>query len=337
LNFRKEKKNFMKFNVFDAFKTTDPGTALVVLVATSSPNPAILDVLARFGDIRVREAFTTRGVLQELPGVNLVILDSVLATPDTSREILERTLEMSGIPVVSATAFLAETEEWLGRARLTSARKITFLPPRQVNLVNWSGGVGKTTLAMTICRRFVARTGLPVALLELSMGGSALHARISRDLPEFFAIATHKEEAALWYGVSLYPMDGRTIEVLWSENPEGVRQVLADIRHRHTLFVVDCFPGHPLFSELSGPAAGLVNLVVTSPRDDALLQAHRLMREMPEPAYLVLNMAKNLADRAEGGVSATLPYNEGWAQSVDARLADPLLSLVYSGWNKRQA
>ena len=58
--------------------------------------------------------------------------------------------------------------------------------------MNWSGGVGKTTLAMAVCKRFVQNTGLPAALFELSMGGSALHARISPDLPEFFAIATHK-------------------------------------------------------------------------------------------------------------------------------------------------
>ena len=326
----------MKFNLLPSLKKTHRNATLVVLIATCRPNTEVLESLAKFGDIQIRESFTTRGVLQDLPGAHLVILDQVLVTSDTSREILDRTLEMSGIPVVSPQQFLAEAEEWLGRARLTSTRQITFLPSRQVNLINWSGGVGKTTLAIAICRRFVARTGLPAALLELSMGGSALHARISRDLPEFFAIATHKEEAALWYGISLYPMDGRTIEVLWSEDPEGVRRVLADIRRKHTLFVVDCFPGHPLFPELSKPAAGLVNLVVTSPRDDAVLQANRLMQEVPEPAHLVLNMAKNLADRAESGVSITLPYNEGWAQSADPRLADPLLGLVYSGWNRRK-
>lgn len=86
---------------------------------------------------------------------------------------------------------------------------------------------------------------------------------------------------------------------------------------------------------MSKPAAGLVHLVVTSPRDDALLQANRLMQEVPQPAYLVLNMARKLADRAESGVSITLPYNEGWAQSADLRLADPLLGLAYSGWNRR--
>lgn len=325
----------MKLKFLSSLKLGTTGSNLVVLVASAQPRQDVFEVLAQQSDIQVKEAFTTRGVLQDLPGVNLVILDTILPVADTSADILTRTLELSGIPQTSADGFLSDPGEWLGRARLTSARRITFLPTRQINLINWSGGVGKTTLAMAICKRFVQRTGLPAALLELSMGGSALHARISHDLPEFFAIATRKEESALWYGVSLYPMDGRTIDVLWSEDPEGVRRMLAEIRRKHTLFVVDCFPGHPLFPEVSHPIPGLVNLVVTSPRDDALLQAKRLMNEVSEPSYLVLNMTKSLADRTEGGVSVTLPYNENWAQSSNARLADPLLELVYSGWKKR--
>ena len=50
--------------------------------------------------------------------------------------------------------------------------------------------------------------------------------------------------------------------------------------------------------------------------------ARRLMKEIPEPSHLVLNMARSLADRAEGGMAVVLPYNETWAQSADARLAD---------------
>ena len=317
----------------NTFSNSNP--MLVVLLASTSPDQEILERLGQNSDILVREAFTTRGVLQDLPGVHLVILDEVLALPDTSHEVLLRSLEMSGIPVVSPAQFLANPEEWLGRARLANAKRITFLPNRQINLVNWSGGVGKTTLAMAICKRFVQRTGLPAALLELSMGGSALHARVSPDLPEFFSIATHKEEPALWHGVSLYPMDGRTIDVLWNEDPEGVRKVIAEIRRKHTLFVVDCFPGHSLFSELSKPMPGLINLVVTSPRDDAMMQARRLMNEVAEPSHLVLNMAKSLADRTETSVSVALSYNESWALSSDPHLADPILGLVYKGWKAK--
>lgn len=310
---------------------------LTVLLASAHPDPALIQILSDREGVNLREAFTTQGVMQAMPGANLVILEAVIASPNTTYELLDRALETSGIPVTSPLDFQSTPEEWLGRARLASARQITYLPSRQVNLVNWSGGVGKTTLAMAICKRFVERTGLPAALLELSMGGSALHARISENLPEFFAIATEKAKPTLWQGVSLYPMDGRTIDVLWSEDPDGVRRVLKEIRRKHTLFVVDCFPGHPLFPELSQPSAGMVHLVVTSPRDDAVLQAHRLMKEVPQPAHLVLNMARNLADRAESGVSVTLPYREGWALSVDARLADPLLELIYSGWNRRKS
>lgn len=324
----------MKISLPNLLKlSTEP--SLVVLLGAQKPNQDILDVLSLNNDIKVREAFTTRGVLQNLPGVHLVILDEVISLVDTPAEILQHTLEQSGIPVVSQTDFFANPGEWLGRARLTGTRRISYLPSRQVNLVNWSGGVGKTTLAMAICKRFVQRTGLPAALLELSMGGSALHARIRLDLPEFFSIATHKEEPALWYGVSLYPMDGRTIDVLWGEDSEGVRKVLAEIRRKHTLFVVDCFPGHPLFPELSKPMLGLVNLVVTSPRDDSILQARRLMGEVSEPSHLVLNMTKSLADRTEMGVSVVLPYNETWALSSDPRLADPILELVYKGWKAK--
>lgn len=325
----------MRLNILQRNTSRASAARLVVLFAAGQPDPQVLAFLGNRSDLALREAFTTRGVLQQLPGVSLVVMDRVTELPDTSQELLSNSLEMSGIPVVSPEAFLAEPEEWLGRARLTSARQITYLPARQINLVNWSGGVGKTTLGMAICKRFVARTGLPAALLELSMGGSALHARVSADLPEFFAIATHKEEPAQWQGVHLYPMDGRTIDVLWSEDPEGVRLMLAEIQKKNTLFVVDCFPGHPLFEELSKPTPGVVNLVVTSPRDDAVLQAKRLLSEIQGTAHLVLNMSKNMTDRAGLGVAAALPYNEGWALAADHRLADPLLGLVYTGWNQR--
>ena len=317
-----------------------PGTnqaGLCVLLASARPDPLLIDLLASKEGVILREAFTMQGVLQALPGTNLVILDEVITSPSVSGELLERALETSGIPVTSPDGFRTAPDEWFGRARLTGSRQITYLPSRQVNLASWSGGVGKTTLALAVAKRFAERTGLPVALLELSMGGSAIQARISDKLPEFFAIATEKAEPVVWQGVSLYPMDGRTLEVLWSEDPQGVRVVLKEIRQKHTLLVADGFPGHLLFPELSQPSPGLVHLVVASPREDAVAQAQRLMKEVPSPAHLVMNMARNLADRAENGISITLPYRESWAQSLDTRLADPLLGLIYAGWNRKKS
>lgn len=48
-------------------------------------------------------------------------------------------------------------------------------------------------------------------------------------------------------------------------------------------------------------------------------------------------MIRGLADQAGTGVTTVLPYNEGWAQALDARLADPLLAMVYTGWNRRKS
>jgi hypothetical protein len=78
-------------------------------------------------------------------------------------------------------------------------------------------------------------------------------------------------------------------------------------------------------------------MVIATPRDDAIFQARRLLSEIAEPRHLIMNMTKSVADRAEEGMSVILPYNETWAQSLDPRLADPLLELVYSGWRRRNA
>lgn len=310
---------------------------LVVLLAAADPSQAILRLLPKDQNICLKEAFTTQGLIQELPGANLVIRGKLIEVNGISHDLVERTLEMSRVPVVSTDEFLAAPDEWLGRAHLSGATKLTFLPPKQLNFVNWSGGVGKTTLAMAVCKRFVEQTGLPVALLELSMGGSALQARVSPDLPEFYAIATGKAEPASWCGVNLYPMDGRSMEVLWADDPTKVQEFVLDIRKKHTLFVVDCFPGHPLFPFLNDVRSSAVSIITTSPRDDAVMQAKRLMKEVVQPAYLVMNMTKSLADQAGAGADLSLPHNERWAEGLNARLADPILALVYPGWNGRKS
>lgn len=325
----------MNFNLSQILSPRKRQKDLNVLLAARQPDQKLLDVLANCPMVTLREAFTTQGVLQNLVGVNLVILGEVMPMTGLSADVLTRTLETSGIPVTSAQDFLERPDEWMAQARLTSARQVTILPSRQINLVNWSGGVGKTTLAMAICKRFVERTSLPAALLELGMGGCALHARVSADVPEFFAIATQNVPPARWHGVSLYPMDGRTADVMWSEEPDRVLSVIDETRKQHTLLVVDANPAHPLFSQISTTQPGRINLIVSSPRDDALLQAKRLADELGEHAQLVLNMTRSLTDRAGAQAAVTLPFNETWANTLDPRLSDPILELIYPGWSRR--
>jgi len=325
----------LNFNLSKIFPSRKAIGDLVVLLAACQPEQKLMDILANYPTLTLREAITTQGALQSLVGVNLVILGEVIPMPGLSIDVLIRTLETSGIPVITANGFLGQPEEWLARARLASARQVTILPSRQVSLGNWSGGVGKTTLAMAICKRFVERTSLPAALLELGMGGCALHARVSADVPEFFAIATQNVPPARWHGVSLYPMDGRTADVMWSEEPDRVLSVIDESRKQHTLLVVDANPAHPLFGQLSACQPGRINLIVSSPRDDALLQAKRLTDELDENTHLVLNMTRSLADRAGAQAAVTLPFNETWANTLDPRLSDPILELIYPGWSRR--
>lgn len=325
----------MNFNLSEVFSPQKRQKDLIVLLAAKQPEQKLLDVLESCPMLTLREAFTTQGVLQNLDGVNLVILGEVIPKTGLSVDVLTRTLETSGIPVASVPDFLDRPDEWMAQARLTSAHKVTILPSREVNLANWSGGIGKTTLSMAICKRFVERTSLPAALLELGMGGCALRARISADVPEFFTIATQKVLPARWHGVSLYPMDGRTADVMWSEEPERVLSVIEGIRKQHTLLVVDANPAHPLFSPLCAPQPGRINLIIASPRDDALLQAKRLAEELGEDVQIVLNMTRSLADRAGAQAVVTLPFNETWANMLDPRLSDPILELVYPGWSRR--
>ncbi|NMB67683.1 MAG: hypothetical protein GYA20_02840, partial [Chloroflexi bacterium] len=104
-----------------------PGTdqaGLCVLLASAHPDPAMIDLLAGREGLYLREAFTMQGVMQGLPGANLVILDEVIASSLVSRELLKRALETSGIPVTSPDDFQQAPDEWLGRARLASSRQI---------------------------------------------------------------------------------------------------------------------------------------------------------------------------------------------------------------------
>ena len=121
---------------------------------------------------------------------------------------------------------------------------------------------------------------------------------------------------------------------MWSEEPERILNVLAEIRKQNTLLVVDAFPGHPVFADLAMPQPGRFNFVVTSPRDDALLQAKRLYAELPETKHLVLNMSRTLADRTGVQADVILPFRENWAANLDRHLADPILEVIYPGWNR---
>jgi hypothetical protein len=305
----------------------------IVLHAALHPDPAVLDILQQHPNILVREAYSVQGALQNLQNVQLVIIDSLYTTPDTSIDLLQQILDGNHIPHISQQDFLARPEEWLSQVQITETRSIHFLPPRQVNLVNWAGGVGKTTLALAMARRFVEQTGLPTVLIELSLGPGSLQVLTSIPLPDFFDIFTRKAEPGTWQGVKMIPMDGRAFEVAWTDDRAGVLNFFQEVRRQHILTVVDGHPAHPLFSEILAPSHGSISLVISTPRPDTLHQGRCLFQGLPDPKYWIVNQSNSVVDSVEEGITLRLPFRESWAASMDPHLADPLLALLYQGWS----
>jgi cellulose biosynthesis protein BcsQ len=310
---------------------------LIVLLAATDPDPKLVDYLARRDDVILRETFSARGVIRGLPDADLVVLGKVIPLWDVGETLMQNTLESTGIPVATPEAMLATPEEWISSARLSSRKKLQYLPSRFVLVGGWSGGVGKSTLALAVARRFRERN-LPTAFFEASEGGSYLVSRLGPQLNTLYDVITGEQQPSDWEGIKLFPMDYRSSQVL-SED-ERLPGFLAALKTGYTLVVVDASPSHPFWPRLLDLATTV--LIVTAPREESLYQAETLLKELapvrsarPElQVHLIMNMVRTLGQRigSAGLVSASLPHNERWANNLDRSLADPILNILYPGW-----
>jgi len=325
-------------------KTTLP----ILLVASRNPG-----VYAAIPDdiFQTQEAVTPRGVLEALathPVLMVVDLPDLVETPDFPRVALAASLESvqaAGIPVVSGTTFLQEQEQIVSKALLQTGTKtaIRFLTARTILIANYCGGVGKTTLAMAVTKRFKAASGLGTALLEIGLGGSAFNARLGGERPSLYEVVTQDAVPEQWQGVDLYPLDGRAAGVLAGEI-ERTTTVLDEIIQSHTLTVIDAFSGYGLWPHLLNRATDI--LVVTDPRPDALAQTESLLQDLqvslealdPQPRiHLILNKVRSVGERIalKGQVDIFLSFDERQALRYASQLADPLLERLYPGWEKQ--
>ena len=71
----------------------------------------MLNALSLNGNLTVREAFTARHVLQNLSGIQLVILGDLISLADVSNEVLQGALDKSCIPVVMQEGFVSDPAE----------------------------------------------------------------------------------------------------------------------------------------------------------------------------------------------------------------------------------
>ena len=320
---------------FTRLQKNERSSKFSILVAAKEPNLDVLHELSKHKEITVLEAFTTKGVLQCFSDCHLIILDELIESDEFSFELLNRTIQEKGIPHVSQEGFLLDPNTWIGTMSQSHESGILYVPPKQMIFTGWAGGVGKTTLALAVCKRFVQKTGLPAIYVELVLGPSAIKGKISDTLPTFFDVVTGKDDPGKWENISILPMDYQGFQVLWQEDAPRVQKYILQLQKKYTLVLLDAHPAHPLFSFVNQDVMGFTNIVVTNPREDAVYQARSLYESLLKNKHLVMNMARNVVDWMDGGVSLILPHKENWANQLDERLADPLLSLVYADWQRK--
>jgi len=297
-----------------------------ITVAVATRHPGALAALEDAGnDIEVREAMTTGGLYRALPGAHLAVVDPELLTETSvTREQVSRLLR--DMLCVSGADFAADPDEWLARARLASGLGLETLPARVVALTSLSGGVGKTTLSLSLARYLRSR-GVSVAVAELTVGPSAFQALMTDGyFPHIYEVATQGKAWATWNGITIAPMDWRSAQMLSSEQ---ARRVWSELVTGHVVTLFDAPAYHP-FWPVAEEICHTV-LVVADSRPDSLANALFLSETTDGRARIVLNRS-GFSARLMVEASAVVPDVGSDARGFPPSLARRLAPVVYPGW-----
>jgi hypothetical protein len=298
-----------------------------VLVATKAL--PVFDVLQGVEDIECEGALFTGQVYEACSEAALVVVDfeDLVPHPYTT-EMLQGLLTESGIPLVSSGEFLAQPEHWITEARRRKG-EITHLPDKKtIAFVSYSGGTGRTTLALDTARHFARRTRRPTLFAEFTYGQSALAALVGEvEMPHLFDLATQPDaEAITWHGVTLMPMDYehcRDLPIALID--KYLKKQIAG----HVLTVVDtCWP-HALIRTIENAIDQW--LVLATPRADTIANADALKEELNRNAAIILNQKRGVGDRVATmgwGRALDLPYIQQ-PDRFEGKLARSILEEVY--------
>jgi hypothetical protein len=261
------------------------------LVATK--DLSVFDALQGLTGLEYDEALFTGQIYEALPGAQLIIVDfDDLVEHPYSIGMLRGILSDSDVPFVSSEEFLAEPDQWLMEARRLGGEATDLPTKRTVAFVSYSGGVGKTVLAMDTAAHFSRRTKLPVCLLEFTYGESAVSALVGANVPALFELATQPDvEPMVWNGVTLVPMDydnSRDLSI------QLLGKYLKDIIREHVLTVIDAHWPHALIGAVRDEIDRWY--VVATPRPDAVENAEKLASELGPKAVVVLNQKGGMVD-----------------------------------------
>lgn len=303
---------------------------VVVVVATRSR--MALEALEQASDefpMERREALSTQGLYDHLPGAHLVIVDkgSLVESEAMSQDRLSQILEESDVVVADGPAFGQDPQAWLDQARAASGLS-DALPPRTVTFTGFSGGVGKTTLSLSLAKTFRQKTGLPVVVAELSHGPSALLALVGdAGWSHLYEVATQDAVWPSWEGVTLAPMDWPTARML---SDDQVRDAWLEVQEGHVLTVFDAPASHPFWSTARDLTD--LSLAVTDGRPDAIASAVHLAQNGSDCRVLLNRSGRASLLALEESPAGRLPDVGGSARNFPHRLGKNLMPVVYPGW-----
>ncbi len=269
-----------------------------IVVATK--DLAIFDALQGHTGLEYESALFTGQIYEALPGANLIIVDfDDLVEHPYSVGMLRAIISESDVPFHSSDEFLADPELCLTEARRMVGETTELPSKRTVAFVSYSGGVGKTVLALDTAVHFARRAKLPVVLLEFTYGESAVAALVNTHAPALFELATQPDvDPLVWNGVTLVPMDydnSRDLSI------QLLGKYLKDIMREHVLTVIDAHWPHALIGAVRDEIERWY--VVATPRPDAVENAQKLASELGPRASIMLNQKGGIVDSmALGGI-----------------------------------
>jgi hypothetical protein len=310
-----------------------------VLVATARAD--VHDALRHIEPYALSEALSTRGVYAHLPQAQLAIVElGALLEEEIPRDTLYDILNRSRVVWTDPEGFLEQPQIWRAHA-LAAAGNFQSFPPATAALTSYSGGVGKTTLALDTAVQFAHRTQLPTAVVEFPYGPSALRVITGVTEGAGFVDVVHNERAPLptWRGVTLVTVNYNDVGGLLK--PEEVVQCFQRIRAAHILTLVDSEFPHP-WLETIGRQVGTF-LIVAAPRADAWNNAAALKQWMertpdlyPRP-QVIFNLGEGWGDRlTQMGLERAMDLPRiKQPERFDGRLGTQLLRAIYPYWQSR--
>jgi len=297
-------------------------------VLTATKALAVFDLLEDMEDVEQEKALFTGQIYDALSEVQLVIIDfeDVVEHP-YDVELLRRVFAEEDVVFASSEEFLAQPDHWIGRAQ--GMKGLKRLPDKRViAFASYSGGTGKTTLALDTALHFARRTGRAVMIAEFSYGVSALTGLTGLQMPHLFDLATQLDvEAANWKGVTLVPMDYENCQDLPIEQ---ISSYLKEEMDAHVLTIVDTQWPHALVRAAQKEVDEW--FVVATPRVDAVENAQLLREELGENrASIIINQKGKVVDSlALTGIERAkdLPQVRQ-PDRFEGKLGKQILSLAY--------